>query len=98
VQSGNDNRTELLSDLLNECNSVLAAGSAAEDYKQFCTLLTEFLQYISSNQYFDDVRVMNIISNIQDPFAQWARSKLNNRTGILNAVNDTLRDFKTMFE
>jgi hypothetical protein len=98
VQSGNDDRTELLSNIILECNSVLAADSAADDYKQFCTLLTEFLQYISSNQYFDDVRVMNIISNIQDPFSQWARSKLNNRTGILNAVNDTLRDFKTMFE
>jgi hypothetical protein len=98
VQSGNDNRTELMSSIINECNSVLSSGSAAEDYKEFCRLLTEFLQYVSSNQYFDDIRVMNIISNFQDPFAQWARSKPNNRTGALNAVNDTLRDFKSMFE
>ena len=98
VQSGNDDRTELLTSVIHECNSVLATDFAAEDYKQFCSLLTEFLQYISNNQYFDDVRVMNIISNIQDPFAQWARSKPNIRTGLLNAVNDTLRDFKTMFE
>jgi hypothetical protein len=41
---------------------------------------------------------MNILSNIQDPFAQWARSKPNDRTGVLDAVNDILRDFKTMFE
>ena len=98
MQSGNDDRTELLTSVIHECNSVLATDFAAEDYKQFCSLLTEFLQYISNNQYFDDVRVMNIISNIQDPFAQWARSKPNIRTGLLNAVNDTLRDFKTMFE
>ncbi|MGD0038208.1 MAG: hypothetical protein ABSC53_13065 [Bacteroidota bacterium] len=98
VQSGNDVRTKLLSDILGECNTVLAAGSAPEDYKQFCKLLTEFLQYISNNQYLDDVRVMNILSNIQDPFAQWARSKTNDRTGVLDAVNDILRDFKTMFE
>jgi hypothetical protein len=98
VQSGNDDRADLLSDLIHECNSVLAAGTPSEDYKEFCKLLTEFLHYISKNQYFDDVRVMNIISNIQEPFAQWARSKPNNRTGILTAVNDTLRDFKTMFE
>ena len=98
VQSGNDDRTKLLSDIINECNTVLADGSISEDYKQFCKLLNEFLKYISDNQYFDDIRVMNILSNIQDPFAQWARSKPNNRTGILASVNDVLRDFKTMFE
>jgi len=98
VQSGNDDRTKLLSDIINECNTVLAAGSAAEEYKQFCRLLTEFLKYIASNQYLDDVRVMNILSNIQDPFAQWARSLPGNRTGLLDSVIDTLRDFKTMFE
>lgn len=98
VQSGNDDRTKLLSDIIDECNIVLTTDSAAEDYKQFCKLLTEFLQYISNNQYLDDVRVMNILSNIQDPFAQWARSKPNDRTGVLDAVNDILRDFKTMFE
>jgi hypothetical protein len=98
VQSGSEDRTKLLSDIVNECNTVLAAGNTAEDYKQFCTSLIEFLQYISNNQYLDDVRVMNILSNIQDPFAQWARTQPNNRTGILDAVNDTLRDFKTMFE
>jgi hypothetical protein len=69
-----------------------------EDYKQFCKLLTEFLEYISNNQYMDDVRVMNILSNIQDPFAQWAHSAPENRSGLLDPVNDILRDFKTMFE
>ena len=98
VQSGNDDRTTLMSDIINECNTVLAAGSAADDYKQFCRSLIEFLQYISINQYLDDVRVMNILSNIQDPFAQWARTESNNRTGVLDTVNETLRDFKTMFE
>jgi hypothetical protein len=98
VQSGNEDRTTLLSDIINECNTILANGSAAEDYKQFCTLLTEFLNYISNNQYMDDVRVMNILSNIQDPFAQWARSSPDNRTGLLDSVIEILRDFKTMFE
>jgi hypothetical protein len=98
VQSGNDDRTKLLSDIINECNTILATGSASEDYKQFCRLLTEFLKYIANNQYLDDVRVMNILSNIQDPFAQWARSLPDNRTGLLDSVIDVLRDFKTMFE
>ncbi len=98
VQSGNDDRTTLMSDVINECNTVLVAGSVAEDYKNFCRLLVEFLQYISDNQYLDDVRVMNIVSNIQDPVAQWARSEPNNRAGLLDQAVDILRDFKTMFE
>ena len=98
VQSGSDIRTKLLSDIINECNTILAAGSTAEDYKQFCRLLTEFLEYISNNQYMDDVRVMNILSNVQDPFAQWARSSPDGRTGLLDPVIEILRDFKTMFE
>jgi hypothetical protein len=98
VQSGNDDRTKLLNDIVSESNKIRNASSAAEDYKQFCMLLTEFLEYISSNQYMDDVRVMNILSNIQDPFAQWARTMPESRTGLLDSVNDILRDFKTMFE
>ena len=98
VQSGNDDRTTLLSDIISECNVVLAASNAAEDYKQFCSLLMEFLNYISVNQYMDDVRVMNMLSNIQDPFSQWAHSSPESRSGYLDSVIDILRDFKTMFE
>ncbi len=98
VQSGNDDRTTLLSDVINECNTVVNADSVPEDYKQFCQLLVEFLEYISDNQYLDDIRVMNIVSNIQDPVNQWARSDENNRTGLLDPAIEILRDFKTMFE
>ena len=98
VQSGNDDRMTLLSDVINECNTVVTADLVPEDYKQFCQLLVEFLQYISDNQYIDDIRVMNIVSNIQDPVNQWARSEQNNRTGLLDPAIEILRDFKTMFE
>jgi hypothetical protein len=98
VQSGNDNRTTLLSDIISECNVVIASSNASEEYKHFCSLLTEFLNYISVNQYMDDVRVMNMLSNIQDPFSQWAHSSPESRSGYLDTVIDILRDFKTMFE
>jgi hypothetical protein len=98
VQSGNDDRTTLLSDVIHESNSVVKAGSVPEDYEQFCRLLVEFLQYISDNQYLDDIRVMNIVSNIQDPVSQWARSEQSDRTGLLDPAIDILKDFKTMFE
>jgi hypothetical protein len=98
VQSGNDDRTTLISDVVHESNMVVEATSVPEDYKQFCRLLMEFLQYISDNQYLDDIRVMNIVSNIQDPVSQWARSEQSDRTGLLDPAIEILRDFKTMFE
>ena len=98
VQSGNEDRTSLLTEVVNGCNAVIADSSAAEDFKKFCHLLEEFLKYISANQFLDDVRVMNIVSNIQDPFTQWARSGPDNRTGVMDQAMDILRDFKTMFE
>ena len=98
VQSGNNDRTILLSNVINECNTVVNAGSVPEDYKQFCQLLEEFLHYSSDNQYLDDIRVMNIVSNIQDPMNQWVQSEQSNRTGLLDSALEILRDFKTMFE
>jgi hypothetical protein len=98
VQSGSDDRTALLSDVVNECNTVVTADVVSEDFRQFCKLLVEFLQYVLDNQYLDDIRVMNIVSNIQDPVNQWVRSEQNNRTGLLDPASEILRDFKTMFE
>jgi hypothetical protein len=98
IQSGNDDRMVLLSNVISECNTVLAAKSVPEDYDQFCKLLVEFLQYISDNQYLDDIRVMNIVSNIQDPVSQWAQSEQDKRAGLLDPAIEILRDYKAMFE
>jgi hypothetical protein len=98
VQSGNEDRTIFMSQVIDECNKVIATGSTSEDYKQFCQLLVEFLQYVTENQFLDDIRVMNIVSNVQDPVSQWTRSDQFDRSGILNPAIDILRDFKTMFE
>ena len=98
VQSGSDDRTKLMTDLINDSKTVIASGTAAEDYNQFCQLLVDFLQYISENQFLDDVRVMNIVSNIQLPMTQWAQADAVNKAGLLNPALDILRDYKTMFE
>jgi hypothetical protein len=98
VQSGNDDRVSLMSEVIEQCNKVIMAADAPDEYGQFCKLLVEFLKYISDNQFLDDVRVMNIVSNIQDPFMQWARSDPGNRYGLLDQSIDILRDFRAMFE
>jgi hypothetical protein len=98
VQSGSDDRTAIMSSVIEECKKVVSTGSVAEEYKKFCNLLVEFLQYITENQFLDDVRVMNIVSNIQDPVAQWALSEQPDRSGLMDQAIDILRDFRTMFE
>ncbi len=98
VQSGADDRTSLLEQIVNENNVVGATAGFPEEYKQYCRYLTDFLQYIFANQFLDDVRVMNIVTNIQDPFATWAAAPSEAREGVLGPGIEILRDFKTMFE
>jgi len=98
VQSGNEDRRSLMADVLEESNRILAANSPREELNLFCRQLLEFIEYISSNQYLDDIRVMNILSNIQDPFTQWTRTDPSARAGVLDQANEILANFKTMFE
>ena len=97
VQSGSDDRMELLQGL--EASSQFVVSSDQPDeFKQFCKYLIEFLQYIVANQFLDDVRVMNLVTNIQEQFAQWAQASPSDRTGLLDNGIEILRDFKSMFE
>jgi hypothetical protein len=98
IQSGSNERNALLSDARNECNVVVNAISAPEEYKQFCKFLLEFFNYVTDNQFLDDIRVMNIVSNIQDPLSQWVQSESAGRANLLDSAIEILRDFKTMFE
>jgi hypothetical protein len=98
VQSGGEDRTTLLTGMINECKTALQGGSLRNDFKQFCELFVEFLQFVSENQFIDDIRVMNIVSNVQDPIAQWTRTEQLHRSDMLSPAIEILRDFKTMFE
>ncbi|MBI5464243.1 MAG: hypothetical protein HY966_04740 [Ignavibacteriales bacterium] len=97
VQGGADDRMTLLGSLQSLCGSV-ATEAHPDDFKQFCTLLNDFLDYIVTNQYLDDIRVMNLTTNIQDGFAQWVHANADERAGVLDHTIETLRDFRTMFE
>ncbi len=61
-------------------------------------MLIEFLTYIETNQYIDDVRVMNIVTNVQEPYTLWSKTPPDQRSGILDPAIEMLRDFKVMFE
>jgi hypothetical protein len=98
VQSGSEERTILLDDLTSQAEGIVAAQDSDSDYKTFCGYLIEFLKYVSANQLFDDIRVMNLISNVYDPFSQWAKSDPMSRSGILEQSIEMLRDFRALFE
>ncbi len=98
VQSGSEERTVLLDELTNQAEGIAASETANTEYKTFCGYLIEFLKYVSANQLFDDIRVMNLISNVYDPFSQWAKTDASARTGILEQPIEMLRDFKALFE
>ncbi|MBI3587097.1 MAG: hypothetical protein HY088_08215 [Ignavibacteriales bacterium] len=98
MQSGDDARMSLLQQVLGECAVVVSGAGFAEDYKEYCRLMTEFLNYINENQLMDDVRVMNILSNVSSPVSQWANAAPEARSGLLEEGIGPLRDFKSMFE
>jgi hypothetical protein len=97
TQSGDDSRTSLLERVRAECTAV-DSGEFADDYKEYCRLLREFLTYISDNQFLDDVRVMNILSNVSSPVSQWANTPPEGRAGLLEEGIAPLRDFRSLFE
>ncbi|MBI3112633.1 MAG: hypothetical protein HYZ01_13790 [Ignavibacteriales bacterium] len=97
MQSGEDARITLLERVVAVC-SLVGTGEFADDYKEYCRYLSEFLSYISENQYLDDVRVMNILSNVSSPVSQWANTAPTERQGVLEEGIAPLRDFKSLFE
>jgi hypothetical protein len=97
MQSGEEARVPLLGQVVAAC-SIVGAGEFAGDYKEYCGSLMEFLTYISENQFLDDVRVMNLLSNVSSPVSQWANTAPGEREGLLEEGIAPLRDFKSLFE
>jgi hypothetical protein len=98
IQSGTDDRSQRLEQLVQEAEQVNAGGSDDGEFKTFCALLIEFLNYISSNQLYDDIRVMNLVSNVYDPLSQWAKMDPAGRPGMLAQPIEMLHDFRTLIE
>jgi hypothetical protein len=98
VQSGTDERSILSEQLIQKAEVVQAGTGVDEEYTAFCRLLIEFLNYVSSNMLYDDIRAMNLLSNVFDPFSQWAKTDPGARMGLLDQPIEMLRDFRTLFE
>jgi hypothetical protein len=97
VQSGIEGRGAQLESLFNDCEGI-ANSTSDPDFKQFGALLADFLKYIAENELLDDVRVINIVSNISSSVSQWAISPSDARHGLMKETLGMLMDFKTHFE
>ncbi len=99
MQSGSDERDGLVQSVLAQSNTMMAEGSGVpDDLREFCGFLVEFLKYITENGFMDDVRVMNILSNVSGPVASWAQAPPDGRGGVLTEGTEILRTFKSLFE
>jgi hypothetical protein len=97
VQSGVDGRGTLLEQILDDCERI-AGQTADPDLKQFSTLMADFLKFIAESELLDDVRVINIVSNIASSISQWVISPPEARHGLMEEALGMLRDFRTHFE
>ena len=98
VQSGSDDRAPLLDRLRANCAAIGVDDGSSDEFKRYAELVDNFLSYINDHQLLDDVRVMNLVTNIQEPIAQWLSTSESDRAGILDQSLETLKDFRTMFE
>jgi hypothetical protein len=97
VQSGIEGRGAQLESLFSVCEGI-ANQSSDDDFRQFGSLLSDFLKYIAESELLDDVRVINIVSNIASSVSQWAIAPPDARHGLMEEALGLLRDFKTHFE
>jgi hypothetical protein len=95
IQGGDENRSALLEELRNECQHV--SGNDLTTIS-FSKALTEFLTYIQQNDYLDDVRVMNLVSNLSDSISRGATAGASTQPGFIMEAYDVIKNYKTMFE
>ena len=97
VQGGTDDREAFHISLLGMAESpdVQAIGG---DGAQFASYLADFLRYMFDNQLLDDIRIINILSNISTSLSVWASTPPDGRSGMLEDSLSLLRDFRSQFE
>ncbi|MBF8249054.1 MAG: hypothetical protein HW374_1854 [Bacteroidetes bacterium] len=97
LQGGTEDRMALLDQLVQRCHEV-AASDAPQEYKDYSQMLTTLLKSLTDNQMLDDVRAMNMLSAVLDPFSQWAKTDPGSRSGIIEPGVESLRGFIALFE
>jgi hypothetical protein len=98
VQSGSDDRIPVLARLQASCSAIRSDASSGEEFQRYAELVNDFLGYIDQHQLLDDVRVMNLVTNIQEPYGQWLSTPEGDRAGILDQCHEMHKDFRMMFE
>ncbi|MBM4167981.1 MAG: hypothetical protein FJ215_02320 [Ignavibacteria bacterium] len=99
MQAGDEGRVSLVSEIGKLANQLrLLSGPDDVEVGQFCELLVDFLGYIEREQLMDDVRVMNILSNISGDAAAWLQPDIEKRKAAMAEAVSILQDFRSLFE
>lgn len=99
MQQGEETRDALLEQISSE---TLLISEMAKDQlggiEECSELIKIFLEYIRDNDLLDDVRVMNILSNLSAPAQAFqSESREEQETAVKEAI-EILRDFRSLFE
>ena len=98
VQSGDESRISILQELYSVCKSAQSNTQSEENFKMFTGTMSTFLNYISTNELLDDIRVMNILSNLSDSISRGAEAPPENRFNFAAEAYEVIKDFKALFE
>jgi hypothetical protein len=99
VQAGVDDKTRLFDKVVQLATDIGQPDSEySSDLQEFCARLVEFLSYVRSNEYMDDVRTMNILSTISDAMASWSSASIETRSGLLSEGIKALSEAQSHFE
>lgn len=97
MQSGDETRETYLNGLLEQCES-MKVSSDAGTMASLAEEVGSFLTFIKTNDLMDDVRVMNILSNLGDSVARALNAPADQREGFISEAVEVIKDFKTLFE
>jgi len=99
MQAGDEHRVTLLSEI-RELASRLQSLPDPEcaRVEELCELLIDFLGYITEEQFLDDVRVMNILSNISGDATVWLEPNGAKREESIAEAIGILKNFRSLFE
>lgn len=99
MQQGDESRQSLLSEIISMAQRYgLAREEILEDFNKFAIHIVEFLTYVHEQDLYEDVRVMNLLSNLSSTAGAFQHDSDEERISAIKESITTLSDFRSIFE
>lgn len=99
MQQGDDSRQSLLSEIISMAQRY---GSEKEeilkDFNNLAIHIVEFLTYVHEEDLYEDVRVMNLLSNLSSTAGAFQHDSDEEKISAIQESITTLSDFRSLFE